>query len=54
MVQERDGCYVVLYMVMKFCEHGDELKISIKFSKFFEYQVTADVSGRTVLSVGLL
>jgi hypothetical protein len=39
--------------VMKFCEHGDELT-SIKFSKFFEYRVTADVLGRIVMSVGLL
>jgi len=53
-VQERNGWYVVLYMVMKFCEHGDELTSTIKFGKFFEYQVTADVLGRTGLSVGLL
>jgi hypothetical protein len=53
-VQERDGWYVVLYMVLKFCEHGDQLTNSIKFGKFFEYSMTADVSGRTVLSVGLL
>lgn len=52
--QERDGWYDVLYMEMMFCEHGDELTSSIRFGKFLEYRVTADVSGRTVLSVGLL
>ena len=54
MVQEGDGWYVLLYMVMKFFEHGDDLLSSINFGKFLDYGVTADVSGRTVLSVGML
>lgn len=51
--QERDEWYVVLYMEIKFCEHGDELTSSVRFGKFREYRVTVDVSGGTVLSVGL-
>jgi hypothetical protein len=37
MVQERGGWYVLLHMLRSFCEHGDELLSSIKFSKFLDY-----------------